>query len=266
MVSDYSDEPNNPKSTGHPSTPQSGSSEIVPEFPLPQPSMAVSGQSGTPPSGEANLPCLSPGTELSGGRYKIEKLVTAGDLGAVYRAIDTRFNRPCAVKELLDEFQNETERNQAVEWFEREGAFLLDLNHPSVPRVRDFLIQDDKYYLVMDFIEGRTMAEILEKEGNVPGLHGARGVTEARARSWGQQICSVLSYLHRQSPPIIFRDLKPSNIMITERDEDRFWDCSYVPGTGAINAYHDNWLRTAGAAARYAGATQRYLRPGSHPA
>src|SRR5438874_7614874 len=159
MVSDYSDEPDNPKSTGHPSTPQGGSSEIVPEFTLPQPSMAVSGQSGTPPSGEANLPCLSPGTELSGGRYKIEKLVTAGGLGAVYRAIDTRFNRPCAVKEMLDDFQNETELNQAVEWFRREATLLLDLNHPCIPRVRDFFLEQDRHYLVMDYIDGRTLGE-----------------------------------------------------------------------------------------------------------
>ena len=167
---------------------------------------------------------LVSGTELSGKRYKIEKPVAAGGMGAVYRAIDTRFNRPCAVKEMLDEFQNDTERTQAVEWFGREATLLLDLNHPCIPRVRDFFVEDGKHYLVMDFIEGRTLGDVLEKEGNVLGVNGARGVPEARARSWGQQICSVLNYLHRQSPPIIFRDLKPSNIMVTERDELKLID------------------------------------------
>jgi serine/threonine protein kinase len=125
---------------------------------------------------------------------------------------------------MLDEFQSDTERTQAVEWFGREATMLLDLNHPCIPRVRDFFVESGKHYLVMDFIEGRTLGDILEKEGNVMGVNGARGVTEARARSWGQQICSVLGYLHRQAPPIIFRDLKPSNIMVTERDEVKLID------------------------------------------
>jgi serine/threonine protein kinase len=167
---------------------------------------------------------LQPGTELSFGRYKIERPVAAGGMGAVYLAIDTRFNRPCAVKEMLDDFNNETERNQAVEWFRREATLLLDLKHPCIPSVRDFFDQNGKNYLVMDFIEGRTLAEVFAKEGNVPGLNGARGVSEARARNWARQICSVLAYLHSQNPPIIFRDLKPSNIMVTNRDEIKLID------------------------------------------
>ena len=167
---------------------------------------------------------LAPGTVLSGGRYKIEKLMASGGMGAVYRAIDTRFNRPCAVKEMLDEFNNETERAQAVEWFSREATLLLDLNHPCIPRVRDFFAENGRNYLVMDFIDGHTLAEILDLEGNVIGVNGARGVTEARARSWMRQVSSVLSYLHSQTPPIIFRDLKPSNIMVTGRDEVKLID------------------------------------------
>ncbi len=167
---------------------------------------------------------LKPGTLLSEDRYKIDRLVAAGGMGAVYRAVDARFNRPCAVKEMLDEFQNDNERNQAVEWFGREATMLLDLSHPCIPRVRDFFVQDGKHYLVMDFIEGRTLGEVLEKEGNVAGLNGARGVSEARARSWAQQVCSVLSYLHRQAPSIIFRDLKPSNVMVTTRDDIKLID------------------------------------------
>ena len=110
---------------------------------------------------------LADSTQLSGGRYKIERLVAAGGMVAVYRALDTRFNRPCAVKEMLDDFQAETERRQAEEWFEREALLLLDLNHPCIPRVRDFFVEADRHYLVMDFIEGRTLGEVLEKEGNV---------------------------------------------------------------------------------------------------
>lgn len=181
-------------------------------------------QSSTEGGSQSALRRLAAGIELSGGRYKIERPVAAGGMGAVYRAIDLRFSRPCAVKEMLDNFQNEADRSQAVEWFQREATLLLDLNHPCVPRVRDFFVEDGRHYLVMDFIEGRTLGDVLAKEGNISGLHGAHGVSEARARSWAQQVCSVLSYLHRQAPPIIFRDLKPSNIMVTEKDEIKLID------------------------------------------
>ena len=178
---------------------------------------APSGSGG----GQRRLPT---GTVLSNARYKIDRLMAAGGMGAVYRAIDIRFNRPCAVKEMLDEFQGDAERNQAIEWFTREATLLLELNHPCIPRVRDFFVEEGRHYLVMDFIEGRTLSEVLDKEGNVGGLNGARGVSEARARSWAQQVCSVLGYLHRQAPPIIFRDLKPSNVMVTNTDEIKLID------------------------------------------
>lgn len=172
----------------------------------------------------SNLRRLAPGTVLSNARYQVEKLVAAGGMGAVYRAIDTRFDSPCAVKEMLDEFQTEAEHNQAVEWFSREAKLLLTLNHPCIPRVRDFFVENGKHYLVMDFIEGRTLGDALEQEGNIAGVNGARGVGEARARSWAQQLCNVLAYLHKQNPPIIFRDLKPSNIMVTAHDEIKLID------------------------------------------
>src|SRR5436853_3493031 len=230
MASNYSD-PNKIASIGNSVTPSSGPGGVLPEISLSSPpstSIPGSGQSGalsasTPGSG-GNQRRLAPGTELSGARYKIERLVAAGGMGAVYRAIDTRFHRPCAVKEMLDEFQNESERAQAVEWFEREANLLLDLNHQCIPHVRDFFIEQGRHYLVMDFIEGRTLGDVLERDGNVVGVNGASGVPEERARLWARQICSVLAYLHSQTPPIIFRDLKPSNIMVTGRDEIKLID------------------------------------------
>ncbi|MBV9231217.1 MAG: protein kinase [Chloroflexi bacterium] len=228
MADNYSADPNKAASLNQAPGPQSGPGGAMPDYPLQPLSMPDSSVQANPISGGkvngGNQRRLASGTELSAGRYKIEKPVAAGGMGAVYRAIDSRFNRPCAVKEMLDEFQSDGERTQAVEWFEREATLLLDLNHPCIPRVRDFFVENSRHYLVMDFIEGRTLGDVLEKEGNVVGVNGARGVSEARARSWGQQICSVLGYLHRQSPPIIFRDLKPSNIMVTERDEIKLID------------------------------------------
>lgn len=214
MASNYPYDPKNAAPVGNPSTPQSNASGSY----AAQSASSFSGNGG---GGNRRLPA---GTELSGKRYKIERSVAAGGMGAVYRALDVRFNRPCAVKEMLDDFQNDGDRNQAVEWFTREATLLLDLNHPCIPRVRDFFVEEGRHYLVMDFIEGRTLGDVLEREGNIAGVNGARGVSEARARSWAQQVCSVLSYLHRQSPPIIFRDLKPSNIMVTDKDEVKLID------------------------------------------
>ncbi len=205
-------DPNNAASIGNAALPQSGEN----------------GSGATPQSGsgggKGQPKRLLSGTELSGGRYRIDRPVAAGGMGAVYRAIDTRFNRPCAVKEMLDEFQSDGDRTQAVEWFSREATLLLDLNHPCIPRVRDHFMENDRHYLVMDFIDGRTLGDVLEQEGTIMGVNGARGVIEARAREWGKQICSVLGYLHRQNPPIIFRDLKPSNIMLTNQDEIKLID------------------------------------------
>jgi serine/threonine protein kinase len=234
MASNPSSDPNNIASIGNPDTPQSvlDSGKNVPEYissiAIPSSSDAVQRPSlQTPVSGDnrSDSRRLPAGTLLSSGRYKIERSIAAGGMGAVYRAIDMRFDdEPCAVKEMLDDFQKDVDRNQAVEWFKREAKLLLKLNHPYIPRVRDSFVENDRHYLVMDFIEGRTLTELLSREGDVPGLHGAHGVSEARARSWAQQLCNVLGYLHRQNPPIIFRDLKPSNIMVTDLDEIKLID------------------------------------------
>lgn len=222
MASNYPSDPKHAASVGNPVTPQSNPGDIGSQLPY----SAQSAQSLPSASGGNNGGSrrLAAGTQLSAGRYKIERSVAAGGMGAVYRALDVRFNRPCAVKEMLDDFHSDADRSQAVGWFTREATLLLDLNHACIPRVRDFFVEEGRHYLVMDFIEGRTLGEVLDKEGNLAGVGGARGVSEARARSWAQQVCSVLSYLHRQTPPIIFRDLKPSNIMVTDKDEVKLID------------------------------------------
>lgn len=222
MPNNYSsDDAKNSLPMSNSASAQDRSQRNVPETPQ-TPSLA--GVALPETGARSNPRRLAPGMVLSNDRYKIEKLIASGGMGAVYRALDTRFDRPCAIKEMLDEFQAESERAQAVEWFTREATFLLDLNHPCIPRVRDFFVELGRHYLVMDFIDGHTLADMLELEGNVVGVNGARGVAEADARSWAKQVCSVLQYLHTQSPPVIFRDLKPSNIMVTKRGEVKLID------------------------------------------
>ena len=236
MANNYPFDPNNVASVSHSAISQDNQRGSLPETPyistphasgIEQVATASSAPLAERMAGFGNWTPphrLMAGTILSGGRYKIETLVASGGMGAVYRAIDTRFNRPCAVKEMLNEFSSETDRAQAVEWFSREATLLLDLNHPCIPRVRDFFAESGQYYLVMDFIDGRTLAEVLEREGHIAGLNGTRGISEERSRSWMRQLCGVLNYLHGQSPPVIFRDLKPSNIMVTNRSEIKLID------------------------------------------
>ncbi len=168
--------------------------------------------------GEKGPRRLTAGTELQHKRYKVEKAIAKGGMGAVYKAFDQHFKRPCAVKEMLDNFSNEEEREQSLQWFEREAHMLLDLHHPAIPKVFDFFAENDHNYLVMEFVDGKTLAEVLEQEGQ------PRGLPEARVRSWAVQLCNVLAYLHSQNPPVIFRDLKPSNIMVTSDDKVKLID------------------------------------------
>ncbi len=169
-------------------------------------------------SGDKGPKRLTTGTELQHKRYRIENAVAKGGMGAVYKGFDQHFKRACAIKEMLDNFSNEEDREQSLQWFEREAHMLLDLHHAAIPKVFDFFAENGHNYLVMEFVDGKTLAEVLEQEGQ------PRGLPEVRVRNWAAQICSVLAYLHSQNPPVIFRDLKPSNIMVTSDDKVKLID------------------------------------------
>ncbi len=160
-------------------------------------------------------PRLTPGTMIGKNRYQIVRVVALGGMGAVYQGIDQHLQRPCAIKEMLDSFTEQKDREQAVEWFRREASLLHDLNHQAIPRVRDSFEENNRYYLVMDFVQGRNLAQVLDEDG-------PHGLPEPRVRNWASQICEVLSYLHHQN--IIFRDLKPANVMVGIDDRVRLID------------------------------------------
>lgn len=132
-------------------------------------------------------------------------------MGAVYQATDTRLgHKLVAVKELSDAaITNPLEKQQARQAFEQEAQMLAALNHPNLPRVTDHFSERGKQYLVMDFIEGQTLEKVLNQTSGF--------LDEKQVVDWGVQLCEVLEYLHHQQPPVIFRDLKPTNIML-DRD------------------------------------------------
>jgi serine/threonine protein kinase/uncharacterized protein YggT (Ycf19 family) len=147
--------------------------------------------------------------KLLGGRYRIVKLIGEGGFGAVYRANDERFQatRVVAIKEMNDANLSASGREKALVDFRREANLLVQLNHPNLPQVSDFFEEGTKAYLVMEFIEGKTLERALEDAGGP--------LDETLVMEWALQLCSVLHYMHNRQPPIIFRDMKPSNIMVT---------------------------------------------------
>jgi serine/threonine protein kinase len=156
--------------------------------------------------------------KLLGGRYRIVKMVGEGGFGAVYQANDERFQatRVVAVKEMSDVNLSPGEREKALEDFRHEANLLVQLNHPNLPQVSDFFEEGMKAYLVMEFIEGKTLEQVSDD------AHGP--LDEDLVMGWASQLCSVLQYLHKRKPPIIFRDMKPSNVMVTDDNQLKLID------------------------------------------
>lgn len=140
-------------------------------------------------------------------RYVIVRTIGHGGMAAVYEARDTRRGTSCAIKEMSLSTVPANERPLAIQNFLAEARILSRLNHPNLPAFTDFFTEGTRHFLVMEFVDGNTLEDLLEAN------HGP--FTERRVLGWARQLCDVLEYLHSQQPPIIFRDLKPGNIMLT---------------------------------------------------
>ncbi len=151
-------------------------------------------------------------------RYVVMQKLGQGGMGAVYRAGDRRLSTVTwAVKEMSQSaISGPLERQQARDAFRREAEMLAALNHPNLPRVTDHFEQNGKAYLVMEYVPGETLLSFLMREG-LPQ-------PQPRVFEWARQLCDALDYLHTQSPPIIFRDLKPANIMLTPNGQVKLID------------------------------------------
>lgn len=142
-------------------------------------------------------------------RYRIKQIVGQGGMGAVYKAEDIPFgNRLVAVKEVRQTGLDPQEVAEAAEQFKQEAILLAGLKHPNLPSIYDHFEENGRWYLVMDFIEGDTLAEHLNKaKGKVLPVPEVLDI--------GIQLSKVLAYLHTRTPnPVIFRDLSPSNVML----------------------------------------------------
>jgi outer membrane protein assembly factor BamB len=131
-------------------------------------------------------------------------------MGTVYRARDTNFKaiRLVAVKEMISNITDPLVRKKIYINYERESNILATLRHQSIPRIYDYFMLNERAYLVMEFIQGRDLDDVLADTTSF--------FPEAEVVGWGIELCDVLHYLHSHKPePIIFRDIKPSNVMIT---------------------------------------------------
>src|SRR5579883_793102 len=151
-------------------------------------------------------------------KFKIVQVLGEGGMGTVYKVEQTdRPGRYWAVKELLiNPNTPEEERKSAIERFNKEIDLLYGLKHPRIPSMGVSFQEHGNYYFVMEFVPGKSLEKVLE-ETNAP-------LPEDQVIRWMMQVCEALSYIHTRVPPIILRDLKPGNIMVTPDDNVQLID------------------------------------------
>ncbi|MGH9879978.1 MAG: serine/threonine-protein kinase, partial [Pyrinomonadaceae bacterium] len=158
---------------------------------------------------------LTPETVLQ-GRYRIVRQLGQGGMGTVFEAVDERLDTTVALKETL--FTDERLRRQ----FEREARLLARLHHPALPRVSDHFSEGDGQFLVMQYIVGEDLAEMITRRRDPFPVN--------QVLSWADQLLDALDYLHTQDPQIIHRDIKPQNLKQTARGQIILLDFGLAKG------------------------------------
>src|ERR1044072_6081064 len=158
---------------------------------------------------------IEAGTVLQ-NRYRVEKQIGQGGMGAVFVATDERFGSTVAIKEtlMLDEKFRKA--------FEREARLLNSLRHPALPRVSDHFVDGNGQFLVMEYIDGEDLSEMMEHEGKTFPVKDVL--------NWTDQLLDALEYLHTQEMPVIHRDIKPQNLKLTRRGQIILLDFGLAKG------------------------------------
>jgi outer membrane protein assembly factor BamB/tRNA A-37 threonylcarbamoyl transferase component Bud32 len=198
-------------SSPSPPAPASDARQITPAPPAAAAPSPISPAEGTLPTGT-----------LLQNRYQIIGVLGMGGMATVYKARDMRFanvTRLCAVKEMVNLASDPQLREIAIQNFEREANILATTNHPAMPQIYDFFSESTRSYLVMELIDGDDL------ENYLADVVPHEFLDEELVVDWALQLCDVLSYLHNHQPqPIIFRDLKPGNIMLDQQGRVRLVD------------------------------------------
>jgi outer membrane protein assembly factor BamB/tRNA A-37 threonylcarbamoyl transferase component Bud32 len=166
---------------------------------------------GTTESINQQVAPLMRGTQLDHGRYIVEGVLGSGGMGKVYRVIDQRLGVVRAMKEMNMRL---SDPNARLVNFPREARMLMRQDHPGIPKVYDIFSNAQRSYLVMDYIEGDTLQNILYQARDAGDW-----LSEDQVGVWMIQLAGIVAYLHSQQPPVIFRDLKPANIMLKQNNK-----------------------------------------------
>lgn len=163
--------------------------------------------------------------EILKERYEIRRIIGQGGMGSVYLADDLRLEgRLCALKEVFHDPQfSEELLRQTREQFTREATVLARLDHPNLPKVSDYFSYEQRDYLVMDFVPGRDLS-VLMTDARLKETF----LEEREVLTWAAQIIDALEYLHSQDPPIVHRDVKPSNLKLTPNSVIKLVDFGLV--------------------------------------
>ena len=195
--------------------------------------VVISQQSGQPNTQTGHL-----GRTLLHKRYMLMGTVGQGGMGAVYKARDLKRQTICAVKEMSLSMVPQDERQQAIQNFKDEAKMLWGLNHPNLPSFTGFFTEGQRYFMVMEYVDGSTLEDLLERNGGP--------FPERRVLGWARQLCDVLEYLHNQNPPIIFRDMKPGNIMLMRTGRIKLIDFGIARFFRSTSAQDTQLLGTPG--------------------
>ncbi len=181
--------------------------------------------------------------QILGGKYEIISVIGRGGTSVVYLALHIRLKQKWAIKEI----DRESCENYGIicRQLLTEADILKKLKHLSLPQIIDIIEEKDTIWLVMEYVEGECLKEILRREGRIE---------EEKVLEWGRQLCQVLFYLHTRKPPIIYRDLKPSNLMI--KKDGRLVLIDF--GTAREYCYKEKWEDTTYLGTRGYAAPEQY--------
>ena len=152
------------------------------------------------------------------GKYEVLEFLGHGGMSNVYLVLDLKLEKRWAAKEILRP-QNEREEHIYIQSARNEVAIMKRLEHSALPRIVDVVEEQNGIYVIMDYIEGESLETVLKK-----GV----SIEQEKVLRWAKELCEVLDYLHGQEPPIIYRDMKPANIMVTQSGSIKLIDFGSV--------------------------------------